>query len=45
MGKAKKSLTDFIKNIPDSKLTGFTESIDTIYSTNDYRLDMQGVGI
>ena len=43
MGNAKDALIDFINAIPDGKLTGFSSSAGTIYSTTNYRLDMQGV--
>ncbi|CUS06866.1 unnamed protein product [Tuber aestivum] len=42
MGKASKALQAFIDNIPDSKLTGFPEGAGTIYTDQDFRLDMQG---
>ncbi|KAG0632899.1 hypothetical protein HOY80DRAFT_897391, partial [Tuber brumale] len=41
-GQAKKSLRDFINEIPNSKLTGFRESTGMIYSDRNFRLDMQG---
>jgi len=43
MAKGKKALRDFINGIPDAKLTGFQESGGTIYTDQDFRLDMQGV--
>lgn len=43
MGKASDALTDFIDDIPASRLTGLPTSPGTIYSTSDFRLDMQGV--
>ncbi|KAG0633584.1 hypothetical protein HOY80DRAFT_929857 [Tuber brumale] len=42
MGKGSKALRAFINDIPDSKLTGFTESAGTIHFDQDFRLDMQG---
>ncbi|PUU82922.1 hypothetical protein B9Z19DRAFT_966241 [Tuber borchii] len=43
MVNAKKSLQNFINDgIPASKLTGFPESAGTIYSDQNFRLDMQG---
>jgi hypothetical protein len=43
MGKAKDALKEFIDAIPEKKLTGFPSSIGTIYSTKEFRFDMQGV--
>lgn len=43
MGKASKALKEFIENIPDAKLTGFSTAPGTIYKTTEFRLDMQGV--
>jgi len=43
MGKATKALKEFIENIPDSKLTGFSTAAGTIYKTTEFRLDMQGI--
>ncbi|KDR72736.1 hypothetical protein GALMADRAFT_101921 [Galerina marginata CBS 339.88] len=43
MGKAKKALEAFIDKIPASKLTGFSTSPGTIYSDDDFRLDMQKI--
>lgn len=42
-GKAKDALTEFIAGIPANRLTGFPGSAGTIYKTEDFRLDMQGV--
>ncbi|KAG0636811.1 hypothetical protein HOY80DRAFT_1053444 [Tuber brumale] len=42
MGKASKALRDFIKDIPDSKLEGFPESITKLYADQNFCLDMQG---
>jgi hypothetical protein len=39
----KKILRDFIDSIPDSKLTGFPDSQNTLYKDVDLRLDMQCV--
>jgi len=44
MAKGKKALRDFINGIPDAKLTGFQESGGTIYTDQDFPLDMQEVG-
>lgn len=41
MGKATKALEAFIANIPAAKLTNFSSSIGTIYTDQDFRLDMQ----
>ena len=43
MGKAKDSLLAFIEDIPESKFSGFPVRVGTIYSTHDFRLDMQSV--
>lgn len=43
MGKASDALTDFIDDIPAGRLTGLPTNPGTIYSTDDFRLDMQGV--
>lgn len=43
MGKATKALKEFIDDIPDSKLTGFSTASGTIHKTTEFRLDMQGV--
>lgn len=42
-GKFKGLLLDFIESIPESKLTGFSESIGPVWETTEFRLDMQGV--
>jgi hypothetical protein len=46
MGKAIDAFRVFIDFIPDAKLTGFKDSNSayTIYSTMDFRLDLQNVG-
>lgn len=43
MGKASNILAEFIDEIPASSLTGLPTSGRTIYTTDDFRLDMQGV--
>jgi len=43
MGKATKALKAFIDDIPDSDLEALPTSGGTIYSDDDFRLDMQGV--
>lgn len=43
MGKASKALIAFIEDIPDLKLSGFSEAAGTIHSDDNFRLDMQGV--
>jgi len=43
MGKATKALKEFIADIPASKLTGFPTSAGEIWSTTEFRLDMQGM--
>ncbi len=43
MGKASKALKSFIEDIPDDKLTSFTDGQHTLYTSDDFRLDMQGV--
>ncbi|KAI9694131.1 MAG: hypothetical protein M1822_003402 [Bathelium mastoideum] len=40
--KGAKALIAFIDDIPDSKLTGWTEGEHTIYKDIDFRLDNQG---
>ncbi|KAI9668024.1 MAG: hypothetical protein M1821_000844 [Bathelium mastoideum] len=40
--KGAKALIAFITDIPDSKLTGWTEGEHTIYKDTDFRLDNQG---
>jgi hypothetical protein len=44
-GALTKLIKAFIDDIPDSKLTGFSNSGGTIYKDDDFRLDMQGVSI
>ncbi|KAF2255933.1 hypothetical protein BU26DRAFT_12098 [Trematosphaeria pertusa] len=43
MGKASKALKGFIDNIPDSDLEALPTSAGTIYSDDNFRLDMQGM--
>lgn len=43
MGKANKALKEFIDDIPDSDLEALPTSAGTIYSDDNFRLDMQGV--
>ena len=43
MGKGTKALKQFIAEIPDSHLEALPTSGGTIYSNDDFRLDMQGV--
>ena len=43
MKGATRPLVEFIDAIPDSKLTGFSSSQRKIWSTTEFRLDMQGV--
>ncbi|PQE17865.1 hypothetical protein CJF30_00010352 [Rutstroemia sp. NJR-2017a BBW] len=43
MGKNTKRVQEFIDGIPDSKLTALPSSAGTIYTTTDFRLDMQGL--
>lgn len=45
MGKASAAIIDFIKSIPDEKLTGFSDPNPsyTVYDTTDFRLDVQNV--
>jgi hypothetical protein len=43
MGKASKALKEFINDIPDSDLEALPTSAGTIYSNDNFRLDMQGV--
>ena len=43
MGKANKALTEFLDNIPDSKLTGISETPGTLWNDENFRLDLQGV--
>ncbi|KAF9651928.1 hypothetical protein BDM02DRAFT_444822 [Thelephora ganbajun] len=43
MGKATKALKEFIASIPESKLTGFPTRSGEIWSTTEFRLDMQGM--
>jgi hypothetical protein len=42
-GKTGKLLTAFIDEIPDSKLEALPNNAGTIYTDDDFRLDMQGV--
>ena len=39
----KDKVVAFIDNIPDTKLIGFSEEGCTIWSDEDFRIDMQGV--
>lgn len=39
----KKSLLEFIDDIPDSKLQGFPNSPTTLFRDDNFRLDMQGI--
>ncbi|KAF8421199.1 hypothetical protein EV426DRAFT_565631 [Tirmania nivea] len=43
MGKASKALRDFIEAIPDAKINPPPKSAGTIWSDDNYRLDMQGL--
>ena len=43
MGKASKAFDAFVDSISDDKLTGLRDTSGTIFSDNDFRLDMQGV--
>lgn len=43
MGKTSKRLLKFIENIPDEKLVGLSDTEHTLYTTKDFRIDMQGV--
>ncbi|ETS84909.1 hypothetical protein PFICI_02934 [Pestalotiopsis fici W106-1] len=43
MGKANKSLKEFINNIPDSVLEALPTAPGKMYSDTNFRLDMQGM--
>lgn len=43
MGRNTKRVKDFINDIPDKKLSAFITSFGTLYSDDEFRLDMQGV--
>ena len=43
MGKATKAFEAFVQSIPDSKLEGLPENTQTIFTDENFRLDMHGV--
>lgn len=43
MGKNTRLCKAFVESIPAEKLSGFVTNTGTIFSDNDWRLDMQGV--